>query len=176
MGAFCKSAAFWKRLAKLRAKLGEPHANMDAEEGNVRWCRLITGFGRSAYYMLGKAEVEQLVYVDDLLWLTRDREGVETIVVIVFYYVLTGLSFSWNKFIGGTTSQWAGFELVLQGAKLGISLQRAQWLIRWLNSTVQATVSRAHVCLGSSDAGPEESCCAESAGAHHALLGRGAAR
>ena len=166
------------------------------------WCRLMAGLGRSAYYMLGKAEVEQLVYVDDLLWLTRDREGVETIVVIVFYYVLMGLPFSWKKFIGGTTFQWVGFELVLKGAKLGISLQRAQWLIRWLNSTaqagqvkvadMQAVLGRLSFALtalghlrpflgpmyawGSSNAGPEESCCAESIGAHHALLGCGAAR
>ena len=39
------------------------------------WSRLMAGIGRAAFYMLGQSELFMLVYVDDLLWITRDKNG-----------------------------------------------------------------------------------------------------
>ena len=42
-----------------------------------------------------------LVFVDDLFWLTREKGGVEKIVISVYFLVILGLPFSWSKFCGG---------------------------------------------------------------------------
>ena len=39
------------------------------------WSRLMAGIGRAAFYMLSQSELFMLVYVDDLLWITRDKNG-----------------------------------------------------------------------------------------------------
>ena len=35
----------------------------------------MAGIGRAAFYMLSQSELFMLVYVDDLLWITRDKNG-----------------------------------------------------------------------------------------------------
>ena len=47
------------------------------------------------------AELALLVYVDDLLWLTREKGGIEKIVVSIFLLIVLGLPFTWKKFSGG---------------------------------------------------------------------------
>ena len=77
-----------------------------------------------------------LVYVDELLWLVRIGEnGMKKVCLIIFFFVLLGLPFSWHKFRGGDEFGWVGFELNLRESKLGLSIQRAQWLVHWLSRT-----------------------------------------
>ena len=49
------------------------------------WSRLMSGIGRAAFYMLGQSEVFMLVYVDDLLWITRDKRGIEKIILTIYF-------------------------------------------------------------------------------------------
>lgn len=76
--------------------------------------------GRLGYYALGKAGVQQLVYVDDFL--TNGSKGIGQTVLLIFLYVVLGLPFTWKKFRGGVELTWVGFEIVLKGAKLGLSI------------------------------------------------------
>ena len=80
-----------------------------------------------------------LVYVDDLLWLAHnDKDSVQMVCLVIFFFVLLGLPFSWRKFKGGGEFCWVGLELNLRESKLGLSAQRAQWLIQWLTKTTAA--------------------------------------
>ena len=74
------------------------------------WSRFMSGLGRAAYYLWGKLGIMQLVYVDDLLWLVGEKGGIEHVVLVIFFYVLMGLPFSWKKFAGGLMCCWVGFE------------------------------------------------------------------
>ena len=91
------------------------------------WSRLMSGVGRAAYYLLGQSELFILVYVDDLLWITRDKVGIEKIILAIYFMTIVGLPFAWKKFQGGVDLAWVGFELCLKGSKLGLSLARSQW-------------------------------------------------
>ena len=103
------------------------------------WSRLMSGLGRAAFYLLGKREIFMLVYVDDLLWLAHnDKDSVQMVCLVIFFFVLLGLPFSWRKFKGGGEFCWVGLELNLRESKLGLSVQRAQWLIQWLTKTTAA--------------------------------------
>ena len=86
------------------------------------WSRLMSGVGRAAYYLLGQSELFILVYVDDLLWITRDKVGIEKIILTIYFMTIVGLPFAWKKFQGGVDLAWVGFELCLKGSKLGLSL------------------------------------------------------
>lgn len=107
------------------------------------WSRLMSGIGRAAFYMLGQSEVFMLVYVDDLLWITRDKRGIEKIILTIYFMTVLGLPFAWKKFKGGVDLAWVGFEISLKGSKLGLSVARSQWLVKWLSDT--ADVGRVRV-------------------------------
>ena len=59
----------------------------------------MSGLGRAAFYMLGKSGVMQLVYVDDLLWLVGEKGGIELLVMVIYFYALIGLPFSWKSLL-----------------------------------------------------------------------------
>lgn len=84
-----------------------------------------------------------LVYVDDLLWITRDKRGIEKIILTIYFMTVLGLPFAWKKFKGGVDLAWVGFEISLKGSKLGLSVARSQWLVKWLSDT--ADVGRVRV-------------------------------
>ena len=109
------------------------------------WSRLMAGLGRSSFYLIGRLALDQLIYSDDLFWLTCVAAGVPWILLIIFYYVLLGLlglPFAWRKFSGGLKFGWVGFELILKENALGLSVARAQWMIRWLSATADKGVAR----------------------------------
>ena len=106
------------------------------------WARLMAGLGRSVYYLLGRAELALLIYVDDLLWLIRDKQALELIPLVISYLVVLGLPFAWKKFGGVSVLSWVGFEICLQSAKIGLSEQRARWLCRWLDDSVSTGWAR----------------------------------
>ena len=61
------------------------------------WCRLMSGLGRAAYYLIACLEINHMVYSDDLFWLTQDTaHGIDYIVLQVYLYVVLGVPFSWN--------------------------------------------------------------------------------
>ena len=100
------------------------------------WSRFMSGLGRAAFYLLGRTEIYMLIYVDDLLWLARvSQKRIEKVCLVIFFFVVLGLPFSWHKFKGGDEFGWVGFVLNIRECKLGLSVQRAQWLVKWLSQT-----------------------------------------
>ena len=62
----------------------------------------MSGLGRAAFYLLGRTEIYMLIYVDDLLWLVRvSQKGIEKVCLVIFFFVVLGLPFSWHKLKGG---------------------------------------------------------------------------
>ena len=103
------------------------------------WCRLMGGLGRAAYYLIACLEILHMVYSDDLFWLTQDSaNGIDYIVLQVFFYVVVGVPFSWKKFCGGIEFAWVGFCVSIKDRALGISERQATWLVDWLKKTVRA--------------------------------------
>ena len=90
----------------------------------------MAGLGRLVYHMWGRNELALLVFVDDLL--TREKGGVEKIVVSIFFFIILGLPFSWKKFSGGLSLAWVGFTVELRQCALGLSTLRANWAVNWL--------------------------------------------
>ena len=99
------------------------------------WSRLMGGLGRLIYYMWGKAALWQLIFVDDLLWLAKQKSGAAKIILAIFIYVLLGVPFAWKKFVGGPEFTWVGFAVNVRVGALGLSESRATWAINWLQST-----------------------------------------
>ena len=44
-----------------------------------------------------------LVYVDDMLWITRDKMGIEKTILIIYFMTVLGLPFAWKK-----NQRWCG--------------------------------------------------------------------
>ena len=104
------------------------------------WCRLMGGLGRAAYYLIACLEILHMVYSDDLFWLTQDSaNGIDYIVLQVFFYVVVGVPFSWKKFCGGIEFAWVGFCVSIKDRALGISERRATWLVDWLKDSACET-------------------------------------
>ncbi|OLP92219.1 hypothetical protein AK812_SmicGene26002 [Symbiodinium microadriaticum] len=135
--AFFEKKEKWRRYDVVTTQEAQRHFGDKlavASLGHVS-CLVLVG-GRAAFYTLGKTEIFMLVYVDELLWLVRIGEnGMKKVCLIIFFFVLLGLPFSWHKFRGGDEFGWVGFELNLRESKLGLSIQRAQWLVHWLSRT-----------------------------------------
>ena len=43
-----------------------------------------------------------LVYVDDMLWITRDKMGIEKTILIIYFMTVLGLPFAWKN------QRWCG--------------------------------------------------------------------
>ena len=100
------------------------------------WRRFMSGLGRSAFFLFGKFGWMQLIYVDDILWLVGDKDGIEKLFTVIFYYSALGLPFAWKKFSGGHLCKWVGFELTLAERALGLTEGRAKWIVSWVSRTV----------------------------------------
>ena len=71
--------------------------------------RLFGGIIRCAHSLLGRRDLCQLTYVDDLLFLARGRGGLAGIWLTLLFLVIVGTPFSWKKFKGGEKAEWIGF-------------------------------------------------------------------
>jgi hypothetical protein len=47
-------------------------------------------------------------------------------------YIMLGAPFSWGKFRGGMALEWVGYYIDLASFKLGISIARTSWLIKYI--------------------------------------------
>jgi len=87
--------------------------------------------------MVGDArDFEALLFADDWLSLAGSRTELEDIAGVVLVMALLGYPWNWKKFRGGDSSGWIGYEIDWAGFSVGISLVRAQWLVRWVEKTL----------------------------------------
>ena len=89
------------------------------------WTRLFSIVGRTAGALSLDDFIFQLLYADDLHWLTSGREGIKGVVVCVYFMALVGTPFSWGKTAVGFQYEWIGYEVALELQELGASEDRA---------------------------------------------------
>ena len=57
--------------------------------------------------------------------------------VSLFFMTLVGTPFSWRKLEGGFVYGWIGYQLDLDKLALGISQERAAWLVSWIRNALK---------------------------------------
>ena len=100
------------------------------------WARAAAGgLVRLAHYLLGPEGLhELLIYVDDFIVFAESQKEVEMSGFLVFIWCVLGFTFRWNKFKGGTGTDWIGYRVEVRGFAVGISVRRAQWLSNWMRA------------------------------------------
>ena len=102
------------------------------------WSRMGGGAGRGALYLAGQRWLMQLLYVDDFQWHATGPKAHETLLLVVFYYVVMGIPFSWKKFRGGLNMDYVGYWTCLDLRLVGLSEGRASWIRKWISRTLEA--------------------------------------
>ena len=101
------------------------------------WGRLAGGIGRLVGRILMEEEFWQMIFADDL---NLTAGGPRRWIVLwraILAWVVTGAPFSWKKFRGGIEIDFVGYWLDYARFEIGISDKRCQWLIKWMDQTIQ---------------------------------------
>ena len=102
------------------------------------WSRLFGLVTRSAISLALRDMVYQFLFADDVNWLASGRAGMEAIVVMLFFMAAVGTPFTWLKVHGGFGYEWIGYAIDLETHSLGISEDRARWLVSWIDKALAA--------------------------------------
>eukprot|EP00435_Cladocopium_sp_Y103_P031679 s3830_g8.t1 len=97
---------------------------------------------RCAQSLIGRRDLFQLTYVDDLLFLARGLGGMAGTWLCLLFFVIVGTPFSWHKFGGGLVAEWIGFQIDVRKGELGMSEKRLRWARDWLAKTTANKVVR----------------------------------
>ena len=102
------------------------------------WARLGAAVTLAGHYVLSHGlAIWRLLYADDGK-ATIPAENARKVSAILFAVFLAfGFPIKWNKVRGGQEFQWIGYTIDLSGYKLGISVARQNWVIRWLKEIVE---------------------------------------
>ena len=104
--------------------------------------RFFGGIIRCAHSLLGRRDLCQLTYVDDLLFLARGRGGMAGIWVTLLFLVVVGTPFPWKKFKGGERTEWIGFQVDVSQSELGMTEKRLRWARDWMAKVLANKVVR----------------------------------
>ena len=92
---------------------------------------------RCASAIILRSVVFQLLFADDVNWMASGVDGIRDVVVSLFFMSLVGTPFSWKKMEGGFVYGWIGYQLDLDKHALGISQERAAWLVGWIRDALK---------------------------------------
>ena len=113
------------------------------------WSRLSGALIRAVHGVLGPRWIlDILLYADDVeitMATAQEREGA---VMAIFIMLALGAPFKWKKFLGGYNLDWVGFHIHNPSFSIGISENRADWLIRWMEALIQEPTVETHVFAG----------------------------
>ena len=101
------------------------------------WGRLAAGVARFVLRFFGHHWVFQLIFADDIRVQTNGKHKFKHQLLALFLWVLVGTPMSWGKCKGGLSCEWIGFWIDYQRFELGISENRACWLIKWGHRVVK---------------------------------------
>ena len=73
---------------------------------SYHFTRLFAAVSRCAQSLLGRRDVCQLIYVDDLLFIAHGLGGLAAVWTTLLFLLVAGTPFSWGKCKGGTHSEW----------------------------------------------------------------------
>ena len=100
------------------------------------WDRVSGVCARTTLCIMLDAEVWQLKYVDDLLWILSGTRMYEDLLLVLLLWCLVGTPFSWHKTKGGFQVDWIGLQVDIGAFTVGITNSRVEWLIGWLVETL----------------------------------------
>jgi len=86
--------------------------------------------------IVGRDEFWQLLYADDFDWCTSGPDLAVNVLVVIFFYAVVGVPFSWHKCGGGFAYDWIGYWQDYKSFEVGISEARAKWLCNWIDETL----------------------------------------
>jgi hypothetical protein len=89
------------------------------------WQRLAACITRAILYIMAKEQIFQLIFADDLEWITAGPDALHNVVLSLFVLSILGAPLSWKKTKGGIEHEWIGFWICLRSRSLGISERRA---------------------------------------------------
>ena len=95
------------------------------------WARLAGGIARLAIRFAFHQWVFQLLFADDNRIQACGKSKFDNLVLILFVWILVGTPLSWRKCRGGLSCEWVGYWVDYSRFELGISENRANWLITW---------------------------------------------
>ena len=80
--------------------------------------------------LLGKADLWQLIFVDDFSWHLYGPDFEYFMWFIIFFYSVLRVPFAWHKFQGGQEYEWVGLWINIKVRSTGLSQKRKSWLIQ----------------------------------------------
>ena len=96
------------------------------------WSRVATAVGRLSQYCAGhSARTWHMLVADDFHLEAGGAEYRSELIVFFVLCAVSGVPLSWNKTAGGDVVAWVGFELLHRSHKVGLTLRRAEWFVRW---------------------------------------------
>ena len=100
------------------------------------WGRLFSIVTRTAIALARRDLVFQFLFADDLNLMASGVAGMRSLLVMVFFTALVGTPFSWTKSRGGFEVERVGYFIDLRTHSLGISMDRARWLVDWIDAAL----------------------------------------
>ena len=101
------------------------------------WSRALAVIARVLLCLLGKADIWQLIFVDDFSWHLYGPDFEYFMWFIILFYSVLRVPFAWHKFQGGQEYEWVGFWINIKVRSTGLSQKRKSWLIQWIDQTSQ---------------------------------------
>ena len=99
--------------------------------------RLMSGILRLAYILLGKeCTLDMLLYADDLEAIAETPMERRSLLLLVCILMAVGAPMKWSKFRGGFQVNWVGLHIDYRSFSLGLSAERAAWVLKWTNQCV----------------------------------------
>ena len=109
---------------------------------SYHFTRLFAAVSRCAQSLLGRRDVCQLIYVDDLLFIAHGLGGLAAVWTTLLFLLVAGTPFSWGKCKGGTRSEWVGFQIDIARCELGMTERRLRWARDWMAKVLANKVVR----------------------------------
>jgi hypothetical protein len=103
------------------------------------WSRLLACIIRAQHYCLSKRFMTWiLTYVDDIWMTAGGPHSFTALSLSLLFYALLGVPFAWHKVKGGAQLDWVGYWIDVERFRVGGSLRRQQWIVKWLADKLES--------------------------------------
>ena len=102
------------------------------------WGRVGGGVIRCAYLLNGhQRPFDCLLFADDTEFLAMNKAERKSVLRAIVTMWALGWPFKWAKFRGGHEVEWVGYAVHYREYKVGISANRAAWVIGWIDKLLK---------------------------------------
>ena len=122
-----------------------PCGTFGVNSAAYHWGRLGAMLERWLHYALGRRykELFSALFADDLRLVSRGEHWVRVLLMCLVALQAVGARLKWKKLGGGQAYEWIGYWEDLGRFLLGISVKRRDWLLKWLEDTLE----RGHILV-----------------------------